>query len=106
MTNDLVLDEDSALEVLSYLVCAARTQVDEAAEYAPLRLLTAAQRLGAALAPRVSEATRAFAEGPLAAWPGLVVPRDDSRADYVARLDDLCRILATHLATRFEQADR
>ncbi len=41
-----VLDEDEALELLAYLVTAARTQVDEAAEYGPLRLLTAAHRLG------------------------------------------------------------
>lgn len=40
-----VLSEDDAVELLAYLVSAARTQVDEAAEYAPLRLLTAAGRL-------------------------------------------------------------
>jgi hypothetical protein len=101
----LVLDEDDALELLSYLVCAARTQVDEAAEYAPMRLLTAAQRLGAALAPHASERTRAFAQGPLAAWPGLAVPRDDGRAAYIADLDELCRTLAAHLAVHFGQAD-
>src|SRR5215217_5443207 len=39
-----VLDEDDALELLAYLVTAARTQVDEAAEYGPMRLLTAARR--------------------------------------------------------------
>ena len=40
-----VLNEDEALELLAYLITAARTQVDEAAEYGPLRLLTAARRL-------------------------------------------------------------
>src|SRR3954471_9290713 len=47
-----VLDEDEALELLAYLVTAARTQVDEAAEYGPLRLLTAAVRLSERIAPR------------------------------------------------------
>ncbi|MCW0213401.1 MAG: DUF6092 family protein [Pseudonocardia sp.] len=100
----LVLDEDEALELLAYLICAARTQVDEAAEYGPLRLLTAAQRLASAIAPRASDATRRFAEGPLAAWPALAVPRE-GREDYVARLDELCRTLAAHLTTHFARAD-
>ena len=40
-----MLDEGEAVELLAYLVTAARTQLDEAAEYAPMRLLTAAARL-------------------------------------------------------------
>src|SRR4028119_1934433 len=32
-----VLDEDEAVELLAYLITAARTQVDEAAEYGPMR---------------------------------------------------------------------
>ena len=52
----LVLSEDEALELLAFLVTAARTQVDEAPEYAPLRLLTAAQRLSAAILARVRQA--------------------------------------------------
>ena len=73
--SGLVLDEDAALELLAYLVTAARTQVDEAAEYAPLRLLTAARRLGAAIAERASPDTARFVAGPLAAMPELAVPR-------------------------------
>ncbi|MEU7813418.1 DUF6092 family protein [Pseudonocardia sp. NPDC049154] len=95
-----VLDEDQALELLAYLVTAARTQVDEAAEYGPLRLLTAACRLGAAIAPRASAATAGFVAGPLAAVPELAVPRD-GREEYAARLDELCRALAGHLTEHF-----
>jgi hypothetical protein len=91
-----VLDEDQALELLAYLVTAARTQVDEAAEYGPMRLLTAAHRLGDAISPRASTGTAAFVAGPLAAMPELAVPAA-GRDDYVARLDELCRALATHL---------
>jgi hypothetical protein len=32
-----LLSEAATVEVLAYLVTAARTQIDEAAEYAPLR---------------------------------------------------------------------
>ena len=95
-----VLDEDEALELLAYLVTAARTQVDEAAEYGPLRLLTAARRLGERMAARSSPATAEFVHGPLGRTPELAVPRE-GREEYVARLDELCRALAEHLTARF-----
>jgi hypothetical protein len=95
-----VLDEDAALELLAYLVTAARTQVDEAAEYAPMRLLTAARRLGAAMAERASPETVRFVKGPLADMPELAVPRAERDA-YVARLDELCAALAAHLTAHF-----
>ena len=75
MTAPWVLDEDDALELLAYLVTAARTQVDEAAEYGPMRLLTAAHRLAEAMGPRASAATAAALAGPLADMPLLAVPR-------------------------------
>jgi hypothetical protein len=98
--SGLVLDEDAALELLAYLVTAARTQVDEAAEYGPMRLLTAARRLGAAIAERASPETARLVRGPLADMPELAVPRAERDA-YVARLDELCRALAVHLTAHF-----
>jgi uncharacterized protein HemX len=100
MTATWVLDEDDALALLAYLVTSARTQVDEAAEYGPLRLLTAAHRLGEMIGARASDATREFVTGPLDSLPLLAVPRTD-RDGYIARLDDLCRALAEHLKTRY-----
>jgi hypothetical protein len=97
-----VLDEDEALELLAYLITAARTQVDEAAEYGPLRLLTGARRLAERIAPRSSEATAEFVRGPLDQMPELAVPHA-GRDEYVARLDELCRVLAAHLLARFRQ---
>jgi Family of unknown function (DUF6092) len=95
-----VLDEDEALELLAYLLTAARTQVDEAAEYGPLRLLTAAHRLADWMATRSSEGTAASIAGPLDRVPELAVPRAD-REGYAGRLDDLCRALAAHLTARW-----
>ena len=100
MTTEWVLDEDDALELLAYLVTAARTQVDEAAEYGPMRLLTAAHRLAEAMAPRSSAATAEALHGPLAAMPLLAVPRDE-HGEYVEQLDDVCRSLAAHLTARY-----
>lgn len=95
-----VLTEDEALELLAYLVTSARTQVDEAAEYGPLRLLTAARRLGEAIAARSSDATAEFVAGPLTGLPELAVPKA-GREEYVARLDQVCRDLAVLLTNRF-----
>jgi Family of unknown function (DUF6092) len=94
-----VLDEDEALELLAHLLTAARTQVDEAAEYGPLRLLTAAHRLADRIAPRSSDGTASIA-GPLDRVPELAFPRAD-REGYAGRLDDLCRALAAHLTARW-----
>jgi len=98
--DSMVLTEDEALELLSYLVTAARTQVGEAAEYGPLRLLTAAQRLAAFMAPRASDETQQLLEGPIAQIPGTATRSLDPDG-YVAALDDVCRGLGEHLARHF-----
>jgi hypothetical protein len=105
-----VLNEDEALELLAFLVTAARTQVDESAEYGPLRLLTAARRLIEVIDPRSSVGTRELVAGPLQRMPLLAVPRADgadmTRAEYVAALDELCRAIAGLLTTRFASVVR
>jgi hypothetical protein len=102
MSAPWVLDEDDALELLAYLVTAARTQVDEAAEYGPLRLLTAAHRLAEKIDSR-SPGGATLADGPLGRMPLLAVPRDD-RDGYVARLDEACRAVAELLVARYASA--
>ena len=96
MPMTLVLTEDEALELLAFLVTAARTQLDEAAEYGPLRMLTAASRLADSIAPRVSPETRALLAGPLRQVPGMAVRTADP-AGYAAKLDAVCRAVAQHL---------
>ena len=49
------LSQESALEVLAFLVTAARTQTEEAAEYAPMRLLMGARALAQGMAPYVGD---------------------------------------------------
>ena len=48
--GELVLSKEAALEVLAFLVTAARTQTEEAAEYGPIRLLMGAQLLAQRMA--------------------------------------------------------
>jgi len=100
MATAMVLTEDEALELLAFLVTAARTQLDEAAEYGPLRLLTGARRLAAFIAERVSPGTRALLMGPLSQIPDMAVRTADP-AGYTAALDAACRAVAHHLVTHF-----
>ena len=100
MAEKMVLSEDDALELVAFLVTAARTQIDEAAEYGPLRLLTAANRLADLIADRVSPETRTFLTGPLKQIPDLAVRTADP-AGYVAALDSVCRAVGDHLVTHF-----
>ena len=82
----------AAVEVLAYLVSAARTQLDEAAEYAPMRMLTAAQRLAAVL-PEGAPGPVPDLVAALEAIPPTATPSADREA-YVAMVDDLCTTLA------------
>jgi hypothetical protein len=82
----------AVVEVLAYLVSATRTQLDEAAEYAPMRMLTAAQRLAAALPVDAPPAVHAFATA-LRDVPPTATPSADPEA-YKAIIDGLCAALA------------
>jgi len=87
------------LEILTYLVTAARTQVDEAREYGPMRLLTGARRLTEQLPPEVLDASgpalsRLLRE--LGAIEPTATPTRD-RTEYVERLDALCALAADAL---------
>jgi hypothetical protein len=55
-----VLDEDDALDLLALLLTSARTQVDEAREYGPLRLIMPGHRVADAMSPRSSPETQAL----------------------------------------------
>lgn len=82
----------AVIEVLSYLVTAARTQLDESPEYAPMRMLTAARRLGDALRPGAAQPLQELIDA-LDAVPETLTPRRDPDA-YRLMVDDLCRDVA------------
>ena len=91
-----VLDEDDGVELLAYLVTAARTQSDEAAEYAPMRLLTAAGRLAEMIEPNASGRLRPLLRDVRQGCSETAVQAGDP-AGYVERLDALCRTIAEYL---------
>ena len=94
-TVSAVLTESDAAEVLAYLISATRTQLDEAAEYAPLRLMTAARKLADHLAPRASPPLRTLI-ATIHELPPTATPRTDRDA-YIARVDSMCVALADYL---------
>ncbi len=91
-TSPLVLSEQAAVEVLAYLVTAARTQMDEAAEYAPLRLMTAAGKLAEGLSDEVSAPVQQLIAA-LGSVPPTATPRADRDA-YIAMVDEMCLAVA------------
>jgi Family of unknown function (DUF6092) len=91
-----VLTEADGVELLAYLVTAARTQVDEAAEYAPMRLLTAAGRLAEMAEPNASAGLRPLLRDVRQGCSETAVQAGDP-AGYVERLDALCRTIADYL---------
>jgi hypothetical protein len=100
MTDDAerpALSRADALEVLAFLVTAARTQTEEAAEYAPMRLLMAARLLAQRMAPYVEGdgAARALVDEVAALEPVRTPTRD--RESYLASLDALCERVADTL---------
>jgi acyl-CoA reductase-like NAD-dependent aldehyde dehydrogenase len=94
--ESLALTRPAVLEVIAYLVTATRTQVDEAAEYGPMRLLTAAKRVAELLPEAVADG-EGPAVGGLLRELRLVEPTATPTRDqeeYVAHLDRLCEMVA------------
>jgi hypothetical protein len=103
-TGELVLTKESALEVLAFLVTAARTQTDEAAEYGPMRLLMGARLLAEGMSAGVSDddTLRGLVTEVAALEPVRTPTRD--RDAYLATLDALCLRVADALMAQAGRA--
>ena len=93
MSDNWVLKEDEAIELLALLISSARIQMDEPAQYGPLRLLTAAERLSGLIVERSSEKSRAFLQDNIERIPDMHMAMSDLEA-YTTGLDALCRSVA------------
>jgi hypothetical protein len=103
-TGEPVLSKQSALEVLAFLVTAARTQTEEAAEYGPMRLLMGARLLAQRMAPAVGDdaALGALVTEVARLEPVRTPTRD--REKYLASLDALCERVADTLMAQERRA--
>jgi hypothetical protein len=104
MTSATGASRESALEVLAFLVTAARTQTEEAAEYGPMRLLMAARLLAEGMAPYAEDgsALRALVDEVAALEPVRTPTRE--REQYLASLDVLCEHVADTLLAQESRA--
>ena len=89
----MVLTEAEALEFFAFLLSSARSQLDDPASYASMRLLTAVEELREFIRERVSPETQAL----LADTDELTTRAQIYMADteaYTADLDKLCSMTA------------
>ena len=97
ITNDsLVLSEAEAIEFFAFLISATRTQIDEPAQYASMRLLSAAEILRDFVKPRVSPATREMLDETMELITYAQMNTNDTES-YTVTVDALCRQVAQHL---------
>ena len=93
MSENWVLTEAEAIELLALLIASARIQLEEPAHYGPLRLLTATQRLSAMMLERSSDKSRAFLQDAIQRIPAMHMAMSDVES-YAASLDELNRAVA------------
>lgn len=96
MSENWVLTEVEAVELLALLITSARIQMEEPANYGPLRLLTATERLSGMIVERASEKSREFLQENVDRIPGTHNRMSDVEA-YAAALDERCRAVAACL---------
>lgn len=96
MSENWVLTEEEAVELLALLITSARTQMDEPTYYGPLRLLTATERLSAMIIARASEKSRDFLQDNMERIPEMHMIMSDTET-YTEGLEHLCRQVAACL---------
>ena len=104
MAGQLVLSEEEAVELLALLITSARIQIDEPAQYGPLRLLTAAERLSTFIKEHASAEAQPMLANLISEIPNMAMYMSDEER-YVGALDGLCRAVAQHLVERSQNED-
>jgi len=92
-SKTMVLTEAEALEFFAFLLASARTQLDDPALYASMRLLTAAEELREFIRERVSPETQALLTETDELTTRAQIYMSDAEA-YASDLDELCRMTA------------
>lgn len=105
MSENWVLTEEEAVELLALMITSSRTQMDEPTYYAPLRLLTATERLSAMIIERASEKSRDFLQDTIDRIPDMHMTMADVET-YTEGLEHLCRQVAACLVRHSALEDR
>ena len=94
-SKTMVLSEAEALELFAFLLSSARTQMDDPANYASMRLLSAAENLREYIRARVSPETRDLLTDTDDLTTHAQIYMSDEDA-YRSDLDELCRMTAEY----------
>jgi hypothetical protein len=103
MTQTTLLTEEQAIELFTFLITAARTQLDDPCSYASMRLLTAAEKLREFIRPGLSPEAQQLLDSTVEKTEHAQIIMNDSER-YTAALDELCELVARHLVARSELA--
>lgn len=101
MENARLLTEEQAVELFTFLITAARTQLDDPCLYGSMRLLSAAEMLRDFITQDASPPTRQFLAATMEKTEHAQIILNDVEA-YTAALDELCQMTARYLV---EQAN-
>ena len=96
MAETTVLTEDQAIELFTFLITSARTQLDDPCLYASMRLLTAAELLRDFIVERTSPGARNLLTTTVEKTEYAQIIMNDVEA-YTTALDELCGLVAQYL---------
>lgn len=96
MAEKKMLTEDQAIELFTFLVVSARTQLADPHHYASMRLLTAAEMLRDFLADHVSPETQKLLNATVDRSERAQIIMNDTEA-FAEALDELCSMVAQFL---------
>lgn len=95
----MALTRDEAMELFTFLLTSARTQLADPCEYASMRLLTAAEFVRDCIKARTSPETQEFLSATEQKTMFAQTHTNDAAA-YASTLDELCGMVARHLVQR------
>jgi hypothetical protein len=99
MAKKMMLTEDQAVELFTFLIAASRTQLDDPHHYASMRLLTAAEILRDFITARTSPDMQALLNATVDKSEYAQIIMNDTGA-FAAALDELCAMVAQFLVER------
>ncbi len=96
MEESKLLTEEQAIEMFTFLMTAARTQLDDPCLYASMRLLSAAEKLRDFITEDVSPEARQLLVSTMEKTEHAQIIMNDVEA-YTSALDELCEMTARYL---------
>jgi hypothetical protein len=95
MAKKMVLTEDQAMELFTFFIVCARTQLDDPHHYASMRFLTAAEKVRDFISSHVSSETKKLLDESVDKTENAQIIMNDTQA-FATVLDELCTMVAQY----------